>query len=407
MGKPTIRVGGVHVSGPLAPWVAGFRSWLEEAGYTLTSSVNQMRLLAHVSRWLDAGHFGVAELTEGRVNEFLAARRAAGYRRRVSRRSLAPLLGFLAAHGALPDAAPLTVAVSPTAALVDSFHRYLLTERGLESSTACAYTGRAARFLASCAANGDVSKVTSKDITQAVLKESATVSVGSVQYFVAALRSFLRFCHIEGLVASDLSAAALTMTGRRRSSLPQGLTHGDADALLRSCDRRRALGRRDYAVVMTLLRLGLRASEVAGLMLDDIKWNAGEIVVRGKGRREDRLPLPVDVGEAIAGYLQRGRPKTAKREVFLTTTAPASGLGRRGVSSTVRRACVRAGLAPVGSHRLRHTLACDMVSVGVPLPEISQVLRHRSLSSTAIYARVDLIQLRSLAQPWPEVRADD
>lgn len=171
--------------------------------------------------------------------------------------------------------------------------------------------------------------------------------------------------------------------------------------MLGSCDRRRSDGRRDYAVLVVLVRLGLRAGEVARLALEDIDWPAGEIVVHGKGRREDRLPLPVDVGEAIAGYLQRGRPRTSRREVFLRALAPVGPLGRGGVSSIVRRACRRAGIAPVGAHRLRHTLACALVAVDAGLPEIGEVLRHETISSTSIYARVDLETLRSVAQPWP------
>jgi integrase len=150
-----------------------------------------------------------------------------------------------------------------------------------------------------------------------------------------------------------------------------------------------------------LLRLGLRASEVARLALDDINWRAGEIVVHGKGGRQDSLPIPWDVGEAIAGYLQRGRPASGRREVFLRALAPAGPLGRGGVSWIVRRACQRAGVPEVGAHRLRHTAAGQMVAAGVPLPEIGQVLRHRSAASTAVYARVDLGALRVLAQPWP------
>jgi len=206
-----------------------------------------------------------------------------------------------------------------------------------------------------------------RDGTRAVLAESATVSAGSAQYYVAALRAFLRFCFLEGLVADDLSGAALTVTGRRRSLLPRGIARADAEALVASCDRRRLDGRRDYAVLLSLLRLGLRASEVAGLLLDDIDWRAEEITVHGKGRRDDRLPLPADVGEAIAGYLQRGRPATARREVFLRALAPVGPLGRGGVSSIVRRACTRAGIPPTGAHRLRHTVACEMVAAGVPL----------------------------------------
>jgi len=154
-------------------------------------------------------------------------------------------------------------------------------------------------------------------------------------------------------------------------------------------------------VIITLLRLGLRAGEVAGLRLDDVDWRAGELVVRGKGNREDRLPLPKEVGEAIAAYLKRGRPTSDRREVFLRARAPFQPIAPGTVSSTVRRACRRAGVAEVGPHRLRHTVACEMVSAHVPLVQIAQVLRHKSLQSTAIYARVDLDQLRLLAAPWP------
>jgi len=154
-------------------------------------------------------------------------------------------------------------------------------------------------------------------------------------------------------------------------------------------------------VLMLLLRLGLRASEAAALMLEDIDWRAGEITVHGKGRRDERLPLPADVGQAIAGYLARGRPVTGRREVFLRSVAPAGPLGRGGISCIVRRACRRAGIAEVGAHRLRHTAACEMAAAGAPLTEIGQVLRHQSLESTANYARVSVAELRKLARPWP------
>jgi integrase len=170
---------------------------------------------------------------------------------------------------------------------------------------------------------------------------------------------------------------------------------------LNSCDRRSALGRRDYAIVILLARLGLRRAEVAALRLDDIDWRAGELVVRGKRSRSDRLPLPPDVGRAIAAYLQRGRPLSPRREVFLTGRAPLGPVAAGTVASTVRRACRRAGIPEVGSHRLRHTAACDMVSAGVPLVQVAQVLRHHSLQTTALYARVDLGRLRLLAAPWP------
>ena len=399
MGRPTTPVSEVRIAGPLAPFAADLKAALHDAGYTPLSAVTQLRLIAHLSRWLEEGHQTLADLTGERVEAYLRTRRA-GHAELRTRRALRPLLDFLAARGALPVDPPTTPG-SPTDVVLAAFGRYLLAERGLAASTASAYVARAGRFLSGCGAERELRTLTARDATAAVRAESATRSVGSVQFFVAALRAFLRFCHLEGLVEADLSAAALAMTGRRRSSLPGGISGPDAAALLRSCDRRRAVGRRDHAVLLLLLRLGLRASEVGALALDDIDWRAAEIVVHGKRRRADRLPLPVEVGEAIAAYLGRGRPKTTRREVFLSGIAPIAPLSRGGVSSIVRRACRRAGVAPVGAHRLRHTMACAMVGAGVPLPEIGQVLRHRSLASTAIYARVDLEALRRLAQPWP------
>jgi integrase/recombinase XerD len=400
MSRPTSRVAEVCVPGPLAGYATEFRSALLAAGYTPLSAVNQLRLMVHLSRWLDVRGLTAADLSEHRVEEYLAARREAGYRGLFTRRALAPVLDFLAAQGARP-VAELVVSSTPARTLLASFERYLVAERGLAASTVAAYVVRVGRFIAEYAPNGDMSVVSAADVTRAVLAECASRSVGAGQYFVAAVRSFLRFCRVEGLVRDDLSAAALTVTGRRTSLLPKGISAGEAQALLRCCDRRRAVGRRDHAVLQVLLRLGLRAGEVAALRLDDIDWRAGQIVVHGKGRRDERLPLPAEVGEAIAAYLRRGRPTTAGREVFVSAIAPWSALTREAVSTIVRRACARAGIAPVGPHRLRHSLACAMVRAEVPLAEIGQVLRHRSPVATAIYARVDVEQLRGLAQPWP------
>lgn len=398
---PISKVSKVEVAGPLGPFAAAFKSRLDELGYTPLTTVNVMRLMAHLSRWLDAGGRTVADLTSELVEQYFRERRAAGRTGSSSPRSLGALLGLLRSLDVLAADEP-TRPCSVAEGLLASFRGYLLVERALAPSTAAAYVDRARRFLAGCAADAGLAELTAADVTRAVLREStAAASVGSAQFFVVALRSFLRFCFIEGLVPADLSAAALTVTGRRRHGLPAGISQADAAALLDSCDRRRSQGRRDYAVVITLLRLGLRAGEVAALTLEDLDWHAAEVVVHGKGSRADRLPLPADVGTAIAAYLQRGRPDSTGREVFLWAIAPTGALGRGGVSSIVRRACTRAGMAPVGAHRLRHTMACEMVKVGVPLPEIGQVLRHRSVVSTAIYARVDLDQLRALARPWP------
>jgi site-specific recombinase XerD len=372
---------------------------LRASGYTPLTTVNVMRLMAHLSRWLSANGLGAADLTRGQVERYVAARRAEGRTSGLSPRSLDPILGMLTDAGALTPEEP-GGPVSEEERLLAAFERHLLCERALTGSTAAAYVAYARRFLARRAGRA-LDGVTAADVTGAVLDEAGAVSASSAQYFVAALRAFLRFCFLDGLVGADLAGAALAVTGRRRFPLPRGIGRADARALLAACDRRRRTGRRDYAVLMLLLRLGLRASEAAALTLEDIDWRTGEITVHGKGRRDERLPLPADVGQAIAGYLTRGRPVTGRREVFLRSVAPAGPLSRGGISFIVRRACRRAGVAEVGAHRLRHTAACEMAAAGAPLTEIGQVLRHQSLDSTANYARVGVAELRKMARPWP------
>jgi integrase/recombinase XerD len=399
MSRPISRVSRVLVTGPLAPFVDPYREKLMERRYTRLSAVNLQRQMSQMSRWLEAGGLGVEQLSEARIEAFVSLPRAnGGERSSVSRPGLVCLLELLRDLGVVGAAVQPTP--SPAEALMGSFVRYLLSERGLSAGTVRGYVDHATRFVAGLAPGG-LRHVSPGEVTTAVLRESAAVSVSATQNFVAGLRAFLRFCFIEGLVEVDLSQAALPVTGRRRSSLPRGIAKHEAAALLGSCDRRTGIGRRDYALIITLLRLGLRRGEVARIRLEDIDWRAGELVVVGKRARRDRLPLPADVGEAIAAYLTRGRPASGHREVFLQARAPFEPIAAGTVASTVRRACRRAGVAEVGSHRLRHTLACEMVAAQVPLVQIAQVLRHRSLQSTAIYARLDLDQLRLLAQPWP------
>jgi site-specific recombinase XerD len=389
------------MAGPLAAFAGVYEQELRRRGYTPLTTVNLLRQVARLSLWMQTNGLAVAELSREQVEEFLALQRAGGRcRSQWSRPGRLCLLEVLRGLEVVALEEP-TRAASPAQVVLASFERYLLTERALATGTVRGYVSHARRFLGGLPGGGELAGVTPADVTGAVLRESVAVSVSTTQFFVAGLRSFLRFCFLVGLVPADLSQAALPATGRRRSLLPRGINKADAQALLVSCDRRTAVGRRDYAVLITLLRLGLRASEVAALRLDGIDWRAGELVVRGKGAQVDRLPLPADVGEAIAGYLQRGRPASHRRELFLRARAPFEPIAARTVSSTVRRACRRAGIAEVGSHRLRHTVACEMVYAQVPLVQIAQVLRHHSLQSTAIYARVDVERLRALAAPWP------
>jgi len=400
MVKPKSKVITVRVRGPLAPYVPQFRSLLAERGYAPLTRVRQLQVMAHLSKWLQAGELYVGDLTLARIDEYLAQRDTDGYASFCSRASLTQLLDVLARCGA-PLVEP-ALAGSEIDVLLVGYARFLRQERGLAASTTAAYVLRARRFVTGYGHGADLGQLQTADVTRAVLREAGRVSAGSAQFFVVALRSLLRYCFLSGLIDTDLSAASLPVTGRRRSVLPQGISAADGRALLRSCDRRTAVGRRDHAVILILQRLGLRAGEVAGLRLQDLDWRAGVVTVHGKGRRVEQLPLPDEVGAAIAAYLHHARPCTKRREVFSTITAPQAALTREAVGSIVRRACVRAGLTPFGPHRLRHALACDMVRAGVPLHEIGQVLRHHGATSTSIYARVDVEQLRTVARSWPD-----
>jgi integrase/recombinase XerD len=402
MAQRVRRVPGAVIGGPLASFADGYRVTLTDRGYSARSVTCELRNMARLSRWLQERGLGAADLGKERLEEFLGElprRRDGG--RACARRTLTLVLEVLAEAGVERPRVEVA-ATSPSETVLARFERFLLHERAVASSTASVYVDRARRFVEWCAPSGDLAGLAASDVTGAVLRASATGSVSATKLFVTAVRSFLRFSFIEGLTTVDLSAAALSVARRRRSSLPMGIDTKTAAGLLGSCDRRRSKGRRDYAILLTLLRLGLRAGEVAQLRLDDIDWRGGEIVVHGKGGHDRCLPLPSDVGDAIAAYLRRGRQNsTVHREVFLRSVAPVGPLGTNGISGIVRCACVRAGVPVVRAHRLRHTLASQMANAGVPLPDIAEVLRHRSIVTSLEYARVDIEGLRAVAQPWP------
>jgi integrase/recombinase XerD len=257
--------------------------------------------------------------------------------------------------------------------------------------------GRAAQNRGQLALN----QLTASEIHVFLLGEASRRRGKGAQCVVSALRSFLRFLHVEGIIDHPLAQAVPPVAGWTMAGLPKALDARDARALLGTCDRDTVAGRRDLAVLTLLVRLGLRGGEVAGLLLDDIDWRTGQVTIRGKGSRFDSLPLPTDVGDALVAYLADGRPGTAQgRAVFMRLKAPHRTLTSAGVSNIVRRACRRAGLDPVGAHYLRHSAATAMLTAGASLTEIGQVLRHARPFTTAIYAKVDLEALRGLAGPW-------
>ena len=387
----------VMVAGPLASYAVEIDERLTALGYA-QSTRREVRLqLSALSRWLQEIGLPVVKLTEVVVEHFREDCVARGIT--CPRLAVRQLVRMLRSAGALVDDRPVQPATK-RGLLVAGYVEFLREERGLSSLSVEAYRSDVQRFLRR-SKRDDVRGVTTAEVSRAVLRETFDHSPASVRRFGVALRSFLRYCYVVGIVDTDLSSSALPVSGRRRSLLPNGLTPREVNLLLRACDRRREAGRRDYAAMLLMMRLGMRASEVAGLTLEDIDWRVGVITVRGKGSRTDRLPLPVDVGEAITAYLRRGRPSTPVREVFVRSLPPRIALTRAGVSGLVLAASRRAGIGDVRAHQLRHTAACQMIRSGVPPVQIGEVLRHRSAGSTAIYARVDIDQLRLVARAWP------
>lgn len=395
---------GVWFTGPLELYAAGFAARLLALGYTRNSAKAQLFVVAHLSRWLaerglDATALASPQLVEG----FFAVRRTLGYTNYRTPKALKPLLRHLRGLDVVGPA-PI-VELSPARSLVERYRDYLTSERGLAATTARGYVDAVWPFVAGREVAGalDLRGLSAGEVTAFVVEVCQGQPRGSAKMTVTALRSLLRFLHVDGVVEESLAAAVPSVASWRLAGLPKGLEPGDVARLLAACDRRTCTGRRDFAVLMLLVRLGLRAGEVAALELDDIDWRAGQLLVRGKGDRHERLPLPDDVGQALVGYLQRGRPATAlDRRVFVRVKAPHAGMTTGAVSNVVFSAGKRAGLdPPVRAHRLRHTAATQLLAAGAPLVEIGQLLRHRSQLTTAIYAKVDTEALRTLARPWP------
>ncbi len=391
------------VSGPLAPYALGFALWLTSRAYSPKAAANRLYQFDQLSRWLEREGLGVGELTGEQAERFAAERRAVGLVTWAAPQSAMLPVGYLRSLGVAPAATPV-LAQGPLDELLEDYCRYLRVERALCDHTVLdAYVPAARLFLAGW--DGPLGlgleRMRAADVSSFLAGECPKRSVSGARDLVCALRSLLRYLHLAGLIDVPLVWAVPLVAGLRDRSLPRGLDPVAVKKLLGSCDRRTLVGRRDYAVLLLLARLGLRAGEVAAIMLDDIDWRAGLLLVRGKGSRQDVLPLPVDVGEAVVSYLRR-RPRCECRALFLRAMAPREGLNRCTVAWVVRAACDRAGLPRVGAHRLRHTAATEMLRAGASLPEIGQVLRHREQKTTAIYAKVDRKALRPLARPWPE-----
>jgi integrase len=358
--------------------------------------------MARLSQWLAERGREAAELSDADIEHFASFRRLVSRDdRQLTARAMAPLVEHLQGLGVVPRPVP-AVALTPRERFVDAFVGYLVAERGLAASTIDNHRRVAVRFLAMESEWPDgIASVGAEQVSAFVLAEAARCSAGSLNNVTTALRALLRWLHLEGYTPLSLAGAVPAAPGWRDSGLPRAVAPDQIGRLLASCDRRTNVGRRDLAILTVLARLGLRAGEVAALNVDDLDWRAGEIEVPGKGNRRERLPLPVDVGQAIADYCRRGRRRGACRRLFLHAHAPYVGLSHTGVNQVVARACERAGLPRICAHRLRHSAACAMRAAGAPLLEIGQALRHRDVSVTAHYARDDHTALGVVARPWP------
>jgi site-specific recombinase XerD len=320
--------------------------------------------------------------------------------------ALKHLLEFLRSEGAIPVEKIAAYPATSAERCARAYEQYLREACGLSQATIVNYVPFVRSFLEERFGNGPVmwSQLCAHDVVRFVERQARRLHPKRSKLLTSALRSFLRYARYCGKVKLDLGAAVPIVPHWTMTTVPRAIPGDQVRQLLNSINRTTALGRRDYAVLLVLARLGLRASEVAFLELDDINWKAGQLSIRGKAGQRSDLPLPADVGKAIAAYLRNGRPQSTSRRVFLRARAPIRGFrGASGVGSIVRHRLLRAGIdAPTyAAHQFRHGLACELLRQGASLDEIGEVLGHRSPETTRIYAKVDLEALRSLALPWP------
>ncbi len=390
--------------GPLFPYINQYLTELTEQGYAVGSHYEQVHVLKMFDGWLERTGRDARGLNEAVTCDFLRRVIKPGYAKNAAKSTLQRLLTMLRKIGATPAA--LTARPSPCEQLTCAYECFLLGERNLSRVTGVSHRRFVSRFLSETFGGDPLNlpKLRALDVTAFVQRHAHRHGPGEVKSLLAAMRSFLRYLQYKGLINSDLSLAVPKVACWSFSTVPKHLSPDQVRQVLRHCDRDTALGRRDYAILILLARLGLRAGEVVRLNLEDMDWENARITVCGKGEKWAQLPLPADVARAIALYLRRDRPRCTSRRVFIRNYAPIGGFNSAvAIASIVGRALTRAGVASTrkGAHLLRHSLATDMLRKGASLDEIGEILRHKSPDTTAIYAKVDLNALKALALPWP------
>lgn len=395
-----------QVVGPLSPHLDSFAALLEHQGYSRQYACLQIRLVADFSRWLMQEHVAAPSITIEHIRAFLHYRAQSRRLRRGDVSVLRRMVDMLRQDGVLTQtSAPIEE--TPVQRVVAAYAAYLGRERKLATATLNFYLPFVNALLTERFGIGPatLSDLCAADIVRFVQRQAAHLIPKRAKVMTSALRSFLRYAQYCGDVPIDLAAAVPTVPNWSMTSIPRAIAAEDVRTVLAHCDRQTAVGRRDYAILLLLARLGLRSGEVVALTLDSLDWESSCISVQGKGGHPARLPLPPDVGEAIALYLRQGRPASFSRALFLRARAPIRPFrGPCAISSVVKHAIIRAGIAlpHQGAHQFRHGLACEMLRQGATLTEIGELLRHRWPQTTTLYAKVDLAALRTLSLPWPE-----
>lgn len=395
--------------GLLGAYVDGFAQQMIEQGYARASVRYALQLVADFGRWMTRHRIVVAQVTAERLACYLRHRSRRRHFRSGDASILRRLLTLLIEQGVAAEDPPIEA--TPAEQLGAEFQRYLEQERRLAPATVLHYLEFARRFLAENFRDGEVrlDLLQAADVVGFVQREAARLHHAKrAKLMTTALRSLLQYARYRSLIKIDLRMSVPTVANWSMASLPRALSSAELQCLLSSCERESAVGRRNWAILLLLARLGLRAGEIVALALDDLDWAAGELCIRSAGTRADRLPIPQEVGEALAEYLCHARPACASRQVFVRIRAPHRGFATSAAISTlVQRALAHAGLNPAhtGAHLLRHTVATQMLRQGASLAEIGELLRHRNQQTTMIYAKVDLDLLRPLALPWPGDRS--
>lgn len=394
------------LEGPLSTHIAGFAKWARDEGYALYSRHRQVLAAACFSRWLGRQAIGVNRISSEHLARYLRSHIRHVQIRRGDAATLNRFIGFLRLNDVVPTEKSPQREPTSVERVMDAFKYYLQHERSLAEATVVNYLPFIHKFLTDRFGDGPVTLLllSAGDVVRFVQREAPRLHVKRAKLLTCAMRSFLRYTRYRGDIALDLAAAVPTVASWSMTSIPRAIPPDAVRQLLASIDRRTPIGRRDYAILLLLARLGLRANEVARLELEDINWNAACVSVQGKGGQHSDLPLPADVGAAIAAYLRHGRPRSSSRRIFLRAKAPIRGfLSSQAIVSVVRHTIVRAGIKTPskGAHQFRHALATEMLRHGASLTQIGKVLRHRSPQTTMIYTKVDLDALRTLALSWP------